>query len=63
MIKHTWTNLLLKQLLISELMNSMTENLHTHTQTFFFYTFLNLIHPFRDGRTCKILFADQINNT
>ena len=27
-------------------------------------TFLNLIHPFRNGngRTCKILFADQINN-
>ena len=26
--------------------------------------FLNLIHPFQDknGRTCKILFADQINN-
>ena len=28
-------------------------------------TFLDQMHPFQDGngRTCKILFADQINNT
>ena len=34
----------------------------THKQ--FCNIFLNLIHPFRDGngRTCKTLFADQINN-
>ena len=35
------------------------------TQKQFCNIFLNLIHPFQDGngRTYKILFADQINNT
>ena len=35
------------------------------TQKRFCNIFLNLTHPFRDGngRTSKILFADQINNT
>ena len=33
------------------------------THKYFCNILLNLIHPFRDGnsRTCKILFADQIN--
>ena len=45
-----------------QLTDEFNERKVTHKE--FCDTFLNLIHPFRNenDRTCKILFADQINN-
>ena len=45
-----------------QLVGEFNERKVTHKE--FCNTFLSLIHPFQDGngRTCKILFADQINN-
>ena len=44
------------------LVDQFNDRLISHKD--FCETFLNQIHPFRDGndRTCKILFVNQINN-
>ena len=59
----TYMDKSLIELALYQLVDEFNEKKLTHKQ--FCNIFLNLIHPFQDenSRTCKILFADQINNT
>ena len=59
----TYMDKSLIELALYQLVDEFNEKKLTHKQ--FCNIFLNLIHLFQDenGRTCKILFADQINNT
>ena len=58
----TYMNKSLIEPALYQLVDEFNERKLTHKQ--FCNIFLNLIHSFRDGngRTCKTLFADQINN-
>ena len=59
----TYMDKSLIELALYQLVDEFNKKKLTHKQ--FCNIFLNLIHLFQDenGRTCKILFADQINNT